>query len=231
MAVLMELYRDHKLVDWAVAGRSFNGIGESGDQYMVEFFENGVLLAVIDGLGHGDRAAVVAKAAVAALKGHAADPVLALIKRCHRALRGTRGVVMSLASLRQQVDSPPGMMTWSGVGNVTGILLRADGGNGNSGQRARESLIQRGGILGYQMPAPISYDLPLSSGDTLILASDGLRSSFAEDLTMDDSPQELADRLFAQHGRGTDDALVLVARILDSTAEAASGIPVCGERG
>ena len=211
------------LIDWAVAGRSFDGHGESGDQYLVEPFEDGVLVAVVDGLGHGDRAAAVAKAAVAAIKEHADEPVTALTNRCHEELRGSRGVVMSLASLRQQNGGTDGMMTWLGVGNVKGVLLRANGREQSGEERDRESLFLRGGILGYQLPAPRSSDLAIAQGDTLVLATDGLRSAFSEALTLDGSPQEMADRLFADHRRGTDDALVLVARYLGGERAAVSG--------
>ena len=47
---------------------------------------------------------------------------------------------------------------------------------------------------------------------TLIFATDGIRGGFAEGLPTDATPQELADHILARHGKGTDDALVLVAR-------------------
>jgi hypothetical protein len=46
-----------------------------------------------------------------------------------------------------------------------------------------------------------------------VLATDGIRSDFAPTVTPARSPRELADAILAQHGRDTDDALVLVARL------------------
>jgi len=46
----------------------------------------------------------------------------------------------------------------------------------------------------------------------LILASDGIRTSFGQNLIATDSPQQIADRILAQHFKGTDDALALVVR-------------------
>ena len=40
-------------------------------------------------------------------------------------------------------------MTWLGVGNVDGFLLRAD----NQTKPAHESLFLRGGVVGYQLPS------------------------------------------------------------------------------
>lgn len=195
-----------QLIEWGVAARALGGRAESGDQYLVEPFPGGILVAVVDGLGHGPKAATVGKAAIAALEGHVQEPVALLIAHCHEKLKRTRGVVMSLASF----NAPDGTMTWLGVGNVTGFLLYADAKAG----RGREALVTRGGVVGYQLPTPRPAVIPVSRGDTLIFATDGLRSSFAEGLTLGDPPQQIAERIFAQHGRGTDDALVLVARYI-----------------
>jgi len=44
------------------------------------------------------------------------------------------------------------------------------------------------------------------------LATDGIRPEFSDDLSADDVPQRMADRLLTQFRREADDALVLVAR-------------------
>ena len=191
-------------IEWGVAARSFDGGAESGDQYLVEPFPNGVLVAVIDGLGHGPRAATAGETAVAALRGHGHEPVAPLLKRCHEMLRRTRGVVMSVASFNVLNDT----MTWVGVGNVKGLLLCAGGGSGAT----RERLLLRGGVVGYNLPTLRPVSVPVSRGDTLIFATDGLRSVFAEELTLGEAPQGTADCILSQYRRGTDDAMVLVAR-------------------
>jgi negative regulator of sigma-B (phosphoserine phosphatase) len=191
-------------IEWGVALRQFSGHDESGDGYLVESHPDGVLVAVVDGLGHGPAAAEVTKVAIAALEGNADRSVDFLFKRCHRELAGTRGVVMSLASL----DARDGAMTWVGVGNVTGLLIRAD----TQIERAREVLLPRGGVVGYRLPSLYPVVISVALGDTLIFATDGLRSGFAEDVPLNDAPQQIAEHILEHYGRGTDDALVLVAR-------------------
>jgi len=137
--------------------------------------------------------------------GWSKDPV-PLFERCHRALQGTRGVVMSVAVLGR----PDRSMTWLGVGNIEGLLLYGDGAARSGSPRA--SLATRGGIVGSELPRLHPVVLPIASGDTLIFATDGIREGFAEGLSREASPQQLADRILARHGKGTDDALVLVAR-------------------
>lgn len=190
--------------EWATAVQAASNDPFSGDQYLVQPSGERVLLAVIDGLGHGEKAAEVAEMAIAVLRDHAHEPPEELFRRCHRRLVGTRGVVMSLAS----VDVADGCLTWLGVGNVEGVLLRAD-----PGQR-REAILLRGGIVGYRLPALRPTTIALTRGDVLLLATDGLRSAFAQDVPPGCSAAQMANDLLARYLRGNDDALILVARYL-----------------
>ncbi|HEV2748964.1 MAG TPA: SpoIIE family protein phosphatase [Gemmatimonadales bacterium] len=194
------------LLDWGVAAVALPGEAESGDLHLVRPTAGGVLVAVVDGLGHGAEAATAARLAVAALAPQPHEAPLPLVQRCHEALKGTRGVVMSLALIRRADPS----LTWLGVGNVEGILVRADGGGETT--RARRSLITRGGIVGSELPRLHPEVLPLATGDTLVFATDGIREGFAQELPADATPQQQADHILARHRKGTDDALVLVAR-------------------
>jgi hypothetical protein len=54
--------------------------------------------------------------------------------------------------------------------------------------------------------------LPVSPGDTLVFATDGVALPTALEVVADERPQALADRILAKQRKGTDDALVLVAR-------------------
>ena len=192
------------MIEWGVATLTLPGQGESGDRYVVRPFPGGVLVAAVDGLGHGDEAAAAAKTAAAILEMHSREPVVALLRRCHEDLKRTRGVVLSLASFVARERA----MTWLGVGNVEGRLLRAD----PRAYPRQESLLLRGGVVGGDLPAPYASSVPVRPGDTLVFTTDGVRSNFAEGLTVSESPQRSADRILGQYAKRTDDALVLVAR-------------------
>jgi negative regulator of sigma-B (phosphoserine phosphatase) len=204
---------ERPLIEWGIAVQTMAGHAESGDQYLVQPFPNGVLVAVVDGLGHGDRAAAVAKMAVTTLKAYAHEPVVSLLRRCHENLRGSRGAVLSLASF----NPLKGIMTWLGVGNVEGVLLHANA----KADPTYKSLLLRGGVVGYRLPSLHDAVLAVSPGDILFLLTDGIRSGFIREQIQDPfsqtldktkPPQQIADYIMAQYGRGTDDALVLVAR-------------------
>lgn len=181
------------------------GQGESGDRHLVCCGGDGILIAAIDGIGHGEEAANAAEAAISILKASPDEPVISLLERCHEGLRSTRGVVLSLAS----IDPKHGMMTWIGVGNVQGVLMRAGAKQG----RVEEVLLLRAGVVGSQLPALQAAVLPIAKGDTLVFVTDGIRSEFVEGLSALESPQRAADKILKQHSRGNDDALVLVLRL------------------
>lgn len=191
-------------LEYGVAALALPGQAESGDLYVIKFFPNGALVAAVDGLGHGREAAAAAEIVVSTLEAHADESLIPLLRRCHDVLRLTRGVVMSLASF----NTLDGTLTWLGVGNVEGILLRGD----PAVSPQRESLLVRGGVVGGQLPGLSASILSLTPGDTLIFATDGIRREFVEQVTASDPPRRVADRILAQYAKGTDDALVLVAR-------------------
>jgi serine phosphatase RsbU (regulator of sigma subunit) len=202
------------LIEHGIAQRAFPGESVSGDRAVVQPLPSRVLMAAVDGLGHGEAAASAAAISVDTLKNHAEEKPEELVRRCHEALKRTRGVAMSLAS----IDARSGMMTWLGVGNVEGLLLRTA-----SSPPTREVLLMRGGVVGYQLPPLRVSQLPISLGDLLVFATDGIRSDFTAGLPLDDpllrhqDVQEIADRILARFGKTTDDALVLVARYTGST--------------
>ena len=193
------------MVEYGVAKFVLPGQGESGDHHLVCCNRSGILIAAIDGIGHGEEAANASKAAAVLLRSSADEPIISLVEQCHEKLRATRGVVLSLAC----IDPEHGMMTWLGVGNVQGVLMRADAKKG----KVKESLLLRAGVVGSQLPALQATVLPIVGGDTLFLATDGVRGDFSVTLSARENPQRAADRILNQYRNGNDDALVLVARL------------------
>jgi anti-sigma regulatory factor (Ser/Thr protein kinase) len=190
------------VIAWGTASAALAGETESGDLTVVSTFTDGALLATIDGLGHGPEAALAARTAGRLLVAHASDDLLSIVERCHEGLRKTRGAVMSLASWSARNAS----LTWLGVGNVEGVLLRRDKTLPN------EALTLRGGVVGYRLPPLRCESLSVARGDTLIFATDGVRGDFKVDVALEYDPQILADALLARSAKGTDDACVAVAR-------------------
>lgn len=191
------------IAEYGVARFVLPGDGESGDQHLVSCNQGGILIAAIDGIGHGAEAANAAKAAITVLRNGIGEPIISLVMTCHERLRATRGVVLSIAS----VDVRHGLMTWLGVGNVHGVLVRA------AKKSTQETLLLRAGVVGDHLPQLQAAVLPVGQGDVLVFATDGIRIGFTGTLSPLENPQRAADRILKAFSNGNDDALVLAMRI------------------
>ncbi len=193
-------------IDWAVCTTAYPGQMRSGDAFLVQMTAAGVLIAVVDGLGHGDEAADVAEQALASLGQTAGHSLVRLLSACHDTLRGSRGAVMTLAVL----DPDRSQLAWLAVGNVDAVVLR----------RPRWGLPQtscavtlRAGVVGDRLPPLREATVAMAPGDTLIAVTDGIFPSFLDDVDASLDTRALAVRLHECYSRIDDDALVLVARV------------------
>ena len=191
-------------IEWGAATSTLQGQTQTGDRCVVAPFGAGVLVAAIDGLGHGDEAASVAQLAASILEKDPHESVITLVGRCHEGLRASRGVVMSLASFNALDET----MTWLGVGNVEGRFNRVS----RDATPPCEFLLLRGGVVGGRLPLLYATLLPVLPGDTLLFATDGVALPPIEGVIAGERPQAIADRILSRHKKETDDALVLVAR-------------------
>jgi hypothetical protein len=79
-----------------------------------------------------------------------------------------------------------------------------------------KSFIQHGGIVGEPRIRNIkNKEIIMMPGDTLILATDGIKSQFEiEPPKLLQSPEKIAKHIFNKYRNVRDDALVLVAQLL-----------------
>lgn len=188
------------MIEWGVASEPLRPSDPSGDLHVIAPFSRGVLVAAVDGLGHGPEARAAAERAAEALRDGPEGSPSALLERCHQRLRGTRGAAVSLASIDGERDA----MTWIAVGNVGGVLTRGDG-------RTRANLLLRGGVVGYRLPRLVDRTEQLDRGDTLVFFTDGIEREALRRVGFAAPPQRVADELLG-HRLGRDDAMALVVR-------------------
>ena len=92
------------------------------------------------------------------------------------------------------------------MGNVDARLVR-------SGPELREEVaLVFGGVVGYRLPKIRVATMDLARGDVLVMITDGIEGAISPALAGGGAAQALADRIFAMHGKGTDDALAVVVR-------------------
>jgi len=199
----------HDHLEWCCASEAYLGQVESGDRCLVKKTAQGILIGVIDGIGHGKEAAEAAQTALEIINLDPKDSVIALVQRVHEGLRATRGVVMTLSLVNPEYDT----VTWLGVGNVQGSLLHPEGG----GKSGYESVLLRGGVVGHQLPPLKAEVIPIRRDDLLVFATDGVYSGCTMGIDLSGTPRQISDRVLKVYSKGNDDALVLVARYLGGT--------------
>jgi len=190
--------------DWGMSSLIHRGETDSGDKCVVTEFDGGVLVAVIDALGHGHAASEAAEVAARIFARHAHESPTQLLERCHTDMRGTRGAAISLASF----DWYRHIMTWLGIGNVAGVLMLPQ----VDSEPRLASLVVRGGVVGDHLPDLRPTLVPFTAGTSLIVATDGVSRDFTEILPSTLPPQRLAERILGGYARHNDDALVLAFR-------------------
>lgn len=188
-----------------VAGRPYPGLEVSGDAAVVLPVDGGVLLCVVDGLGHGVQAhtaSALVKEIVAASGG---DDLPALMTGLHRRLlKDARGAAVGLARLDARLRTA----TWLGVGNIGMTIRNPQGPSGGGYCQA--------GIVGHNLPTLRPQVCPFGDGSLLVMYSDGLREACTDSLRGKDwtnaSAQDLAESLLREFARATDDAIVIVVK-------------------
>ena len=101
-------------------------------------------------------------------------------------------------------------LSWTGIGNVEGRLLRAD----RVRTASAESPTLFGGVLGWSLPVVRIVRTEIAPGDCVVMATDGVAADFGTSLFPGLPAPEQAERVLASHARGTDDALVVAVRYL-----------------
>jgi anti-sigma regulatory factor (Ser/Thr protein kinase) len=163
-----------------------------------------MIAAVIDGLGHGVPASDAARAFEAVLRAEAHRSPGEIVEAAHLALRSTRGAAASVVKLLPHAQK----MVHAGIGNVAVDVLDDSG-------RAR-SCVSLHGIVGAQVRRVREEDHAVPAGSLVVLASDGLSSSWRMERTpglATRSPALVAAALYRLYRRGTDDATVLALRV------------------
>lgn len=177
----------------------------SGDLAVVLASGTRTVLVAIDGLGHGPEAAHAASRAAEVIEQNPAEPLDVLLLLAHRELAESRGAAATVAI----VDGERGTLQWLGVGNVDGILARAD----LEARPRFHGAFLVGGVLGHHMGhLHMAEPLALADGDLLVLATDGIRVDLTEVVRRDQTIDRLANTILSKYGRPDDDALVVVAQ-------------------
>lgn len=186
--------------DIGLGVRAMPGEIACGDLAMALELGDGLLLALVDGTGHGVGGGTSARRMERHLLTSATSDLPGLLRGAHHALQGSPGAAVGLLF----ISPDRAHARYAGVGN-TGIARRAG---------APWRPLSRDGILGQRLPTMIDQGAPLERGDLIVLWTDGL-GGMPDAISARDAfrpAQELADMLLRRQGKPHDDAGCIVLR-------------------
>ena len=209
-AIVLRKYRDEvepqdpgRRSRWGAFTRPQVGEESNGDGYIIKTFEDRQLVAIIDGLGHGEGARVATAAAIDAVEENSEASVETILRAAHEALRSTRGAVMGLAA----IDYASRTVEYSGIGNTDFRVL-----GGSKSLR----FISLNGTLGSRLERVKVFKEQLPRAATMVLSTDGISDRWDPEnypglLGLD--PQLLCGVVMRDYGRPNDDATILCGRL------------------
>jgi anti-sigma regulatory factor (Ser/Thr protein kinase) len=196
-------------LEFGAATRPYPTMPVNGDAFVIKRWSASALVAVIDGLGHGQYAHRAAQTARQYVETHVDQPLDAIFRGVGRACRATRGVVMAL--VRFDLGGNGIRYSFASVGNIETRVF---------GGPDRQQFIVYRGIVGGNAPNPRMTEHRWQPGNVMVLHSDGITSHWGlADLPglASESATTMAQRLLQALAKDHDDATVVVVR--DTTRE------------
>lgn len=168
-----------------------------GDGHAVHNGGSSLVVAVVDGLGHGPCAHEASQAFLGYVAENRDTPVDQLMMEAHKAITGTRGAAAALI----RIDLEHASLHFCGVGNIHFHSL-ADG--------ASMHPVSAPGIVGHRLRKVVPYRFDMPRKGLFAVCSDGISSRLRLEEIPGDDPQAIADGVLASHGKDHDDATCVV---------------------
>ena len=175
--------------------RPFKGLTVCGDSFLLDEREGTLLVAVIDGLGHGFESWVAAEKAVEVIRDNADLGVESILLRCHKELRATRGAAVGILKVHEGGEGE-----FCGVGNIEVTALHG----------SAPSVFCLAGIVGHNLRTSRVMTFRMKPGDVYCALTDGVSTRGNLKSCLPGPPEDVARRIVDQWGRAHDDATAVV---------------------
>jgi anti-sigma regulatory factor (Ser/Thr protein kinase) len=191
---------------FALFSKPYPGKLECGDIGTLIRNQEGILLVLADGLGHGNNAALASRKAVDVVHSSHRLTLEEILISMHHKMKKTRGSAVSL--LRILPDSHK--IEWLGIGNVSGRIIRIK----KDGSLEQTVFANYNGTVGYQLNNYKKLYYNYSPGDWLLLTSDGIISNWEPifENNFSNNPYTMGQAMIKLASRDNDDSSVLIGR-------------------
>jgi anti-sigma regulatory factor (Ser/Thr protein kinase) len=196
--IVMARFGECAGVRYGAVNITVEGETECGDMWRLVHGPDGIAVLIADGLGHGAFAAEAARACVDAFLAAPFAPPQETMQRANAAMSRTRGGAAAVARLAGDT------LSYAGVGNISGALVAPGSSQG---------LVSHNGTLGMNARRASQFEYRVEPRALLVMHSDGISARW--DLKnrpelLAHHPAIVAATLWRDHGRGRDDATVVV---------------------
>ena len=189
-------------LEFGVSTRPHPGMNLNGDAFVIKKWEENALVAVIDGLGHGQYAHRASQKAKEYIENHFMQSLKDIFRGVGRNCYATRGVVMAIVHIKWNLQK----FSFASIGNIEARIF-------NSPEKF--NFVLRRGIVGLNAPNPVVTEHIWHPGNIMILHSDGLRThwDWRDFPYLQQKPaQEIAGGLLRNLSKDTDDATIVVIK-------------------
>jgi anti-sigma regulatory factor (Ser/Thr protein kinase) len=182
-----------------------------GDGWFLKQDAFNTYILALDGLGHGELAHEASQQAIETFKQIQTELPAEILLQLHEGLKHTRGAVGAIAKIRTDNKS----FRYCGIGNITSRIF---GFNDGGELIVTKNLMSYNGTLGHIIPGSFQEQTAeWHPGNLLVMHSDGLKTQV--ELKRYPKIQQhdaslIAAALFRDYNRGTDDAVVLIAKAI-----------------
>jgi serine/threonine protein phosphatase PrpC len=143
--------------------RPFFGERMIGDAIVTSVNNNFTYLVVIDGIGHGPKAAIISSAIKSFIEKNWIPNPSELIEKVHYHMKGSEGAVIGISVINHKEST----LLYAGLGNITCRIIGS----------TNKSMVSADGLLGVRLRSVQNSRIVLNDKDLIIMHSDGVSSS------------------------------------------------------
>lgn len=202
---------------FGIASRPILGLNVNGDAYVTEEWNGQTLVAVLDGLGHGEEACMASARAKEYILENRTKDVEQLILGLHADLHATRGIAIGLA----KIDRTTNQLFFCGIGNIEARII---------GEPPMHP-ISLEGIVGMNLRKVKRFEYRYDLLKAVILHSDGISSKFdiSNYPASYEHPQKTSEQILNEWGKKLDDATIVIAVEDDPSIERVAEIAITSD--
>ncbi|ELA3109458.1 SpoIIE family protein phosphatase [Vibrio vulnificus] len=187
--------------DFVTVNDPCSGEYVSGDGAVIHEFEHGLLVVIIDVLGHGEKAAKTARAMESYIKELCSSDIVWLMEKVHEHFLTSQGAAMTMVYFDRLTHQLKGVA----IGNT---LLRRCG-------EEWQSYHAQPGVVGELLPTLKPFHDVFKDGDTFLFTTDGIKENIDPESCQSFQYHSLGSFthfLTTNFGKSYDDSTVIAVR-------------------